>query len=297
MLTWITFPCYVIFFSLLIYFIGYKLRAGESEWNDLHLVDVLPVGQKTELRGRTYSSVYSPANQRYDLQSSERFATFRGELIGGWGNVQSSERATITQKDDGYKAEVFVPVWTSQLFVSDWWQPGETPLELSITRQGDGWLLKAQNRTERKLTHLHLAVDDTLITLGDLAPNENKTFTLLRSQGTTLKEFVGTQGQHFQGAVTSRQHAFGSTERGRLDDLPNGTVAASFLSQMARHANQPYFTDFLSPPGLDMSSVLEHGNAVVFAWDGGFAPVKKTYQFTPRRSQTDTLWRIPLAIH
>ena len=41
MLTWITFPCYVVLFSLLIYFIGYKLRAGESEWNELHLVDVL----------------------------------------------------------------------------------------------------------------------------------------------------------------------------------------------------------------------------------------------------------------
>ncbi len=35
MLTWITFPCYVVLFSLLIYFIGYKLRAGESEWPDL----------------------------------------------------------------------------------------------------------------------------------------------------------------------------------------------------------------------------------------------------------------------
>ena len=45
MLTWITFPCYVVLFSLLIYFIGYKLRAGESEWNELHLVDVLPQGR------------------------------------------------------------------------------------------------------------------------------------------------------------------------------------------------------------------------------------------------------------
>ena len=31
MLTWLTFPAYVALFSLLIYLIGYKLRAGESE--------------------------------------------------------------------------------------------------------------------------------------------------------------------------------------------------------------------------------------------------------------------------
>ena len=51
-------------FSLLIYFIGYKLRAGESEWNELHLVDVLQKGDRAEFRGQTYASVYSPANQK-----------------------------------------------------------------------------------------------------------------------------------------------------------------------------------------------------------------------------------------
>ena len=42
MLTWITFPCYVGCSPRLIYFIGYKLRAGESECNELQVVDVLP---------------------------------------------------------------------------------------------------------------------------------------------------------------------------------------------------------------------------------------------------------------
>jgi len=65
------FPLLRRLFSLLIYFIGYKLRAGESEWNELHLVDVLASGEKAELRGRTYTAVYSPANQRYDLESKQ----------------------------------------------------------------------------------------------------------------------------------------------------------------------------------------------------------------------------------
>ena len=50
MLTWLTFPVYVVFFSLLIYFIGYKLRAGELEWNELHVVDV-QVGHRERLLG------------------------------------------------------------------------------------------------------------------------------------------------------------------------------------------------------------------------------------------------------
>src|SRR5205807_2379312 len=97
MLTWITFPCYVVLFSLLIYFIGYKLRSGESEWNELHLVDVLLNGDKAELRGRTYASVYSPANQRYLLDSPQKYATLRGEFVGAWGGGQSSEKGSVMQ--------------------------------------------------------------------------------------------------------------------------------------------------------------------------------------------------------
>src|SRR5438105_4986245 len=73
MLTWLTFPAYVACFSVLIYLIGYKLRAGETEWNELHMVDVIPVGQQADLRGRTYASIYSPVNAKYNLASEMPF--------------------------------------------------------------------------------------------------------------------------------------------------------------------------------------------------------------------------------
>ncbi len=67
MLTWVTFPCYVVVFSGLIYFIGFHLRAGELEWNELNVVDVLPDGDRAVLRGQTYLSIYSPNNAHYPL--------------------------------------------------------------------------------------------------------------------------------------------------------------------------------------------------------------------------------------
>ena len=105
MLTWITFPCYVVLFSLLIYFIGYKLRAGETEWNEFHLVDVLRKGDGAELRGRTYASVYSPVNATYKVESQQEFSAFRGEFQSSWngggGRIPSTPKscrtATITK--------------------------------------------------------------------------------------------------------------------------------------------------------------------------------------------------------
>ena len=295
MLTWITFPCYVVLFSLLIYFIGYKLRAGESEWNELHMVDVLPVGDKAELRGRTYASVYSPANQRYDLESHQKYATLRGEFLGMWGAGQSSEKATVMQNGDSFSAQIFVPVWTSQLFVSDWCQPADSPLSATVTPKGEAWEVKVQNRTDKKLSNAQIAIEGQIMHLGEIPSNESRTFTVSKSQGTSLRDFVWNYGQQFQGAVQSRQRAFGARQSGQISDLPNSSVAASFLSQMGRQDNN-YMNNFICPPGLDMSSVLAHGGAVLFAWAEDFSPVSPLYKVNPRRSHQYTMWRLPISI-
>ena len=124
MLTWLTFPCYVVFFSMMIYLIGYKLRAGETEWNELHLVDVLPRNDTFEMRGRSYFSIYSPVNETYHVESQQAFSAFRGESMGSYGVNTGDERAEVFQDGENYKANIFVPVWTSQLYASDWWSGG-----------------------------------------------------------------------------------------------------------------------------------------------------------------------------
>lgn len=296
MLTWITFPCYVVLFSLLIYFIGYKLRAGESEWNELHVVDVLLHRESVDLRGQTYASVYSPVNQKYLLEGAQKIATLRGEFAGNWrgGGGEPSQRATVWQTGDSFKAEIFVPVWTSQLFVSDWWQPGELPFTVAVAAQGEGWGVTVENRTDRKLTNLNMVVADYVIVLGDVAAKETKSFNVSKGQGTPLKDFVSQHAQKFQEAVQSRQSAFGASGGGHLEDLPGSAVAASFISQVNRQENpqnQYNSANFIAPPGLDLSSVVEHGRAVVLAWDGDYSPVQTMRRFSPRRSHQDTLWR------
>jgi hypothetical protein len=295
MLTWITFPCYVVLFSLLIYFIGYKLRAGESEWNELHLVDAVLKSDHAELRGRTYASVYSPSNERYALNNQEKYATLRGELANLWGaGGQSGERATVIQNGDSFKAEIFVPVWTSQLFVSDWWNNGTIPFDVEVTPAGEGWQVKVQNRTGQKVSTAQLAVEDSILTLGELGPRETKTFTVSRTRGSLLKDFVHRFGQSFATAAHQRQGAFGASEAGRLEDLPNSTMAVSFLSRLSGTDN--YMGRFIAPPGLDLWQAVQHGNAVFLAWEEDFSPIKQMHQFSPKRSHKNTLWRVTVPV-
>ncbi len=291
MLTWITFPCYVVLFSLLIYFIGYKLRAGESEWNELHLVDVLFKGEQAELHGQTYVSVYSPSNQRYRLEGRQEFAALRSEFAGMFNPGQSGERATFAQEGDGsFKAEIFVPVWTSQLFASEWWEPAPVPLAVTLARQGEGWEVRVENRTERGLSNAHLVVGNDITALGEVPAGQSRTFKVGPGKGTSLAEFVGLHGAEFQNAVRARQKTFGGSGSGHIDDLPNACMAASFLSRLNR--SQDSARRFLAPPGLDLSPAVERGGAVLLAWAKDYAPVKPMRQFSPRRTHSSTLWRV-----
>ena len=287
MLTWLTFPAYVAFFSLLIYFIGYKLRAGESEWNELHVVDVIPMGEAADLRGRTFASIYSPANARYPLASDLPFAALRGEFLGNYGGGQEASRASVEQRGNNFVAEVSVPVWTSQLYVNDWWNRGPLPLTVSVARQGNGLQVQVDNRLDRKLTQARLVVDNRVVTLGEVPPKQSKTFNV-PSEGQPLKSFVQANGQMFQQAVQTRQQAFGGN-RAFITDIPASAMATCFLSQ-SRDPNN--YAGFVTPPRFDLTPLVERGDAVLLAWAADHAPVKPFNKFTPRRSHRDTLWRV-----
>ncbi|MSU59434.1 MAG: hypothetical protein EXS35_14895 [Pedosphaera sp.] len=293
MLTWITFPCYVVLFSLLIYFIGYKLRAGESEYTELHLVDVLRNGDKAELRGRTYASIYAPSNAKFLLESKQKFATFRGEFLG-YGS-EATERATVLQNGDSFSAEVFVPVWTSQLFTSDWWSGSAAPFDIVIKPRGDGWNVIVKNNTDHAVKSAQLVIENRVVTLAEIAAGGTLNMNLTREQGTALAEFVRQYGSNFQRVSQQRQNAFGASKGGRLSDIPNTAAAASFLSQMRPDQNYNNMR-FISSPGLDLSQYVERGGAVLLAWTPGFSPVTSLNQFKPRRFAKNTLWRIPVSV-
>jgi hypothetical protein len=294
MLTWITFPCYVVLFSLLIYFIGYKLRAGESEWSELHLVDVLLSGDRAQLRGQTYSSVYSPANQKYTVESRQQFATLRGEFAGRFSGGAPTEKMNVLVQGDSFRGEVFVPVWTSQLLVSDWWQQAGLPLYVTVDPKGDGWEIKVDNRTERNLTSARVVIEGYVMELGEIPAKATKTFTVSKEKGIPLRRFVMNYGSTFQNAVQMRQRTFGGGESWQISDLPNSSAAASFLSQLS--GSESAVRNFAQPAGLDLSSIAEHGNAILLAWAADYSPVKPLYQFSPRRGQRNTLWRVAVPL-
>ncbi|PYK01031.1 MAG: hypothetical protein DME23_05240 [Verrucomicrobia bacterium] len=303
MLTWLTFPVYVALFSLLIYYIGYKLRAGETEWNELHLVDILPHGETAEWRGRTYASVYSPVNARYKVVGEQPQATLRGEFMGSYSGGQEASRAEVLQRDKGFDADIFVPVWTSQLFVSDWMQPGDYPFTATVrpkgSAQGAKWEVTIENRLDHELKEVRLIVRGRVYGLGNLPASRTSTLSVDQQSGTPLRDFVQQNGNQFVMAVQNRQHAFGDNASRWIDLDAAHLTAISFASQIMNVNVAPYQQQrgFVSPVGLDLTPVVERGDAVLLAWDAGHAPADGSMnRFKTVRSHRNSLLRLAVPV-
>jgi hypothetical protein len=298
MLTWVTFPAYVVTFSLLVYFIGYKLRAGESEFNELHLVDVLPRDGGADWRGRTYGSIYSPASRAYKLagERPEQFAVLRGEMAGpgrGW----EGNRMTIAQRGNSFAADVFVPVWTSLLQVSDWWRPETEPLRLKVRREGSELAAELENRLPRALPEARLVHGGRVFDLGRINAGEKRRARLpLAGAGAeTFDAFLTKAARKLRQAVNHRRQTFGSRTP---VELPPGesVMAASFLGGFDAAGGATGNARFARQAGLDLSQLAARGDAILLAWDPGHAPVPSLARFNPRRARQDTLWRVSATV-
>jgi hypothetical protein len=291
MLTWITFPAYVILFSGLIYFIGYKLRAGDNEWNEIQVLDLFPNQATTAIRGRSFGSLYSPANATYGLAMRQNFASLRGDYAGSYGGGQESGKATVNQQDNAFSAEAFVPVWTSQLFIGEWWHSFKgQPLVVTATRQGGGCELKVANNLSHPVDRLTVVVDGWLTELGTVPARGNATFTVRARSGRPLRDFVKQSGANFNSALDRRHQALGGNSGELLPNHAEHAMAACFSGLMPK---ENYWI-FRGTQGFDLTPAVERGEIVLLAWCQRHTLAGTMNQFTPRRSQADTLYRLTL---
>lgn len=296
MLTWITFPLYVAGFSLMVYYIGFRLRAGESELTEIHVVDVIPRGDSGYLRGRSYASLYSAVNQAYPLASeATAYSTLRGEL-GAAGNLTQGQRASkITHLGNNFAAEVFVPVWSSALFINDWLQTAPPPLALTITASGNEFTVDVHNRQDRKLSHNWIVMTGRVHDLGPLGAKEKKRVVLNKNAGLALRDFVASETQTLVNAAQQRQNAFGDNAATTALDVPRSVLITCFGGAVTNNSPQ-YNQRLVSMPGNDLTPQLDAGDGVWLAWVEGHSFVPAIQQFSTLRQQRSSMLRVAAPI-
>ena len=190
-----------------------------------------------------------------------------------------------------------MPVWTSQLFVNDWWEPAEIPLKAVVKREGDKIVGNVANLLPRPVTNVRVVYNNRVYTVGEVAAGKVKKFSFSSSQSKVLRTFVREHASQFNNVVNQRRQAFGSSAARMTLNVPLSSIAASFVHQLAgNNSSRSSQNRFIAPSGFELSRLAEQGNAFVFAWDGDNSPTAKMNQFSPRRSHTDTLLRLSVRV-
>lgn len=291
MLTWITFPAYVTLFSLLIWWIGFRLRAGQTEWNELHVTDVLPRSAGADLRSRTYASIYSPANAAYKLASDLRNATIRSELVNLWGGAGTEARTAVQLgAKQGFQAEVYVPVWTSQMLVSDWHDDRSTPVKALAAEARDGFSVRVENTGGKPFERLWVVHDGFIHDLGALPPGEPRSFSRQNNDGKPLQAWLDEFLGRFSTASVERQKMLGGNSGNHIDDWGPSSVAASFPGLLNRTSGEQ--REFVPTPASDLTPLFERGETLLFAWMPDELAAPALHRFTALKSRNGTLLRL-----
>ena len=299
MLTWLTFPIYVIFFSFLIYYIGYRLRAGQLEINELHIVDVLP-GDQVALRGRSYASIYSPSNKDYLMGGSLALGAFRNES-SSFSNGAGNQPLLIGLSPGKLEAKARVPIWTSRLFSSEWVSGSEVNIQASVTKQNnDTYQLEILNGLRKPIVGaafvaLQRIVYDESI---NITPGERGLLELKRSDSKVRDVILGFSS-NIRNSIQSRNRAFGNAELSRMDLGLMNIVTGSFPGMLELEGIKQFKKDvnqFDYSGGMDISEYLERDGSVLFVFVEDQSPISSTGLFESKLRKSHSLYRIPIKL-
>ena len=299
MLTWLTFPIYVIFFSFLIYYIGYRLRAGQLEINELHIVDVLP-GDQVALRGRSYASIYSPSNKDYLMGGSLALGAFRNES-SSFSNGAGNQPLLIGLSPGKLEAKARVPIWTSRLFSSEWVSGSEVNIQASVTKQNnDTYQLEILNGLRKPIVGaafvaLQRIVYDESI---NITPGKRGLLELKRSDS-KVRDVISGFSSNIRNSIQSRNRAFGNAELSRMDLGLMNIVTGSFPGMLELEGIKQFKKDvnqFDSSGGMDISEYLERDGSVLFVFVEDQSPISSTGLFESKLRKSHSLYRIPIKL-
>lgn len=290
MWTWVTFPCYVALFAALIYLLGYRLRSGDLEWNELQVVDQVSGPAGDQLRGRTWISLYSPNNARYRLVSELPFTTLRTEFQPSASSSRAEGgRLQLWHPPLGFEADAFMPVWVSQIYVNDWIQSHPPLVEGRIEVRPDGLRVVAANLSRLPLQPVRIAFDGHLHDLGSLNPGERVDRILPREASTPLSETLDRLPDVLT-TVQQRRSAFGRQDSGRIDLDLDGVILASFDPPVLS-PRTPSGQVMMSPAGFTLSLQSLQNQPALFAWASNQSLAQPIHRFSPRRTRTDVVIR------
>ncbi len=152
-LTWVTFPLVVLVFSASAYVLAHRLKGSELRLNQVDLVDL---DVETQLvRGTTWSTIYSPQIETYDLALQPRppavpglaepevLLSWMGQPGGGMGGPNGAAGTSLFTNPYRFSPQLDaierlpISIWSTKSLVGRWSAQATAPLTPHLVDHGD----------------------------------------------------------------------------------------------------------------------------------------------------------------
>jgi hypothetical protein len=210
----------------------------------------------------------------------------------------------------------YVPIWTSRLFVTDWFDTAPPPFRLEVSQVAEGWQVEKpnpkdhqtapvrrpsrwnwqvvlENQSDHALVAPKLVVSERLYTLADVPPHGLLRTNLPSKGGETVGGFVDSCRRQMNTAVQSHQSAFGEMKTAAPLDAPRSAMAASFMPDLSW--TEPG-QSFLTRDRLVISPAMREGKAILLLWDDQSDMAKPLAQFSPSLQTRRNLLRMAVPV-
>jgi hypothetical protein len=274
--TWVSFPVYVIAATGVIYWLGYWVNHGESEWRQWSVVDWQAGGQRQQVT--TQSRFFSARSATYRWRDQVNLFSNMREVEDTYGRVNGPMAAVLTTPA-GSRAEISVPIWTSRSFSGRFNQAGAS---LRATYNREDNTLSIANPTSfhwRKCRWIEKA--EAFRELGTLRAGETRTWRLKDIPETKINPAELTNYRYGYGYYAMRGEAEIPNEK--RESLIQGLFFCPFLDQQCQTGSVG--------EGLDLSAGWQEGDALLLAesdapanwpWVLAFQTARWTHRVTHR---------------
>ncbi len=274
-LTWITFPLWLLLFSVTALFVGSKISPKEEAINVVELIDF--DGESSSVRGAFWAGVFSPSDQFYQfkvnpLLEGESLENTRVTLnwlgLSGSG-LGATEQKTLsvpywdipyeTVRTDGQLGPVPFAVRSSKSFFGEWFSSTPFSFHSELSLKSDYLLGTITNSFHQKLENLFLFYGKYVYKVGDLAPGESFTFDRKTPKVDAIRVLTGGEDPFEEGSGSAS--AYLNRYNTSSNDIATILNAISFHKMAggtaAIHlANERHHS-------LDMSELMRNGRAVL----------------------------------
>lgn len=292
-LTWMTFPSYVVGFSVMIYGIGYTLKSGDSELMQVSIVDVEPTTGVAQ--GTTVAGFYSTSNRRYEFAGNTPDSHMRFTMSGmesPSGNAPMAGGDTrVFATDAGFVASVPVPIWSSKTFLTRW-TANEGSLGVEWVGEGKERKLKVTNKLPVSLTEVEVVIDNRVHGLGDLKAQESKETALatVESRG-ELGLWVKQTSSELNPLMNLWSFGF---RRLRPEQVPAWNTALRLVTFSEMTRPEQHHARLTSWKGVDLTDEVRKGRVVVLAYADNFPIDGVQPKFKPDKKHHHALLRCVL---